>query len=174
LGCQSLNIAPQTQFLQTVGSNDEEQFCVRPAAFQLRYCVHRVRFSAAPDLDVVHYEPIIASDGEFDHVKPVPGWHQTGGTLVGRMSVGDENNTVQLRLFHRILCDQQVPQMNWVKRPTENPNSLAAHALHRFLITESSFTHSITINRRGGKDNGIAAVSVRLLKLGASLGVLIR
>src|ERR1035437_2039223 len=145
---QKLNLSPKMQLTQRVRTDDKIKLRAWLAPSQFRQGVHRVRLAAALGFDIVNHKVGVVTNREGDHPQPVPFAGQLVNRLVRRRGRRDEPQLVEPQLFHGVLGDEKMAEVNRVKRPPEDPNALAplhARPSHRVRYVEVCIRKNDTI-----------------------------
>lgn len=139
---QPPDVTPVRQFLQRISADDEIELGIGMTALQFRDGFDGVRRAAAPNFDVVGHELFTATDGQPHHFQAFCSGNVPVERLVRRRGGGDEFHAVQPQGLHRIVRDEQVPDVDRVERAAEQANPCVA--FHRWVIILASIVNAST------------------------------
>src|SRR6202165_3961180 len=115
----ALGLMPRAEQSRRVPAQDQEQLVVWKSAVQLLERVHRVRGSAALDLDVGNLKARLALTRELGHGKPVLR-RRLRRAAMRRFRAWDEQHTIEMGVPHSPLCRGEMSQVNRVESSAEN------------------------------------------------------
>lgn len=121
---QPFNLAPLQKFRQRVRADQKKEIRVWPTLMELGERVHGIRQSAATEFEIVGDKVAIPARGETDHLKAVSALREIFRSLMRRKGAGNKQNPIQFLLLHRILCEEQVAEMDWVERAAQDTGSV--------------------------------------------------
>src|SRR4029077_5307647 len=117
-----VGLMPRPEQASGVPPEDQEEIVVRVQPFQLPNRVRGVGLPAAPDLDVRYLESWLALCREAAHLQ-APLAAGDGRSAVRWQGAGDEQDSVEVRAFHRDARGRQVSLVDGVEGTAEDARS---------------------------------------------------
>ncbi len=113
---QFIGFAPEMQLRNLVSSDEIKQFRAGKSLLIVTYGVDAEGDSAAPHFAVIDFRRSVPGQGEADQSKPFLCRSGCGGGFEWRLCGGNEENSIQLRLFTRGASHEEMSQMYGIKR----------------------------------------------------------
>jgi len=114
---------PLFEIFERVGTYQKEPSCIGLVALKLLDGIDRVADTTSLDLDRIDFKIGMGTDSKLEHLQSM---------LVSRWGVvkfkrgnfrRNELHCIQRKFAAKLLCHQQMPEVNWVKRTTEDADS---------------------------------------------------